>query len=65
MNDALLITIFLAILGNMGLTGFVWRKLGKVEKAVDIACPFGKCPFYERAKKEAAKVRFPGEGEHE
>ena len=56
--DALLV----GLLGVV-VTGFsaLWWRVGRVESAVKKSCPFGTCPFYNRAIKEVAPPRQAGE----
>ncbi len=56
--DGISIGVIVAIIGQSGL---MWYKLGALERTVKRACPFGTCPFYERAKHEVAPERDPGE----
>jgi hypothetical protein len=54
-----LIPVFIGIIGSQAA---IWFKLGSLERAVKTTCPFGKCPVFERAAKEAAPKRDVTDG---
>ncbi len=41
----------------------MWWKIGRLEGTVKKSCPFGECPLYKRAQKEAAVARDIAEKE--
>lgn len=57
----LLVTILIAV---VTMNGLLWasqsrinRRLGQLEGKLQHSCPFGTCPVFERALKEAAPER--------
>ena len=58
MDSNTITTLFLAVLG-VSVTGncALWFKMGRLEQTIKKMCPFGKCPLFERAVKEAAPDR--------
>lgn len=57
MPDILSVILIVAVLGQAASIAALWRKIGNLENAIKKACPFGGCPFYERAMHEAAPER--------
>ena len=57
MPEGLIIGLILAVLAQSAALATLWRKIGQLESIIKKACPFGKCPFYERAIEEAAPER--------
>jgi hypothetical protein len=57
-----------AILGIVGVQfvsiAALWFRLGRLTRAVEngIGCPFGSCPLFTRAQKEAAGERINKSG---
>jgi hypothetical protein len=57
MDSVLLWAVFVLVVGQATATGVMWFRIGILTKSVEKACPFGRCPLYERAKHEAAPSR--------
>ena len=54
MDSNIVVTLFIALLGiSVTGNGLLWYKMGKLERAIKSVCPFGQCPLFKRAEKEA------------